>query len=771
MGRRYDIWRCEFEEFVRLKQRWCELLEAEAREEKESDSKTEEDRPPASRASTPAASEDDATSAPEKVASRRQVVAEKEGGVVEKSLGRAGVAWELTKGRETFDVVTSTVLKRSDVELPYDASGVGARGIEFAVGTTRPRARGCRVVATPLVRGQIGEVDKRSSETAEVADRVVRFSGWKGPEMVIGGKNRWALHAGDVFRYMVKLVQREHRMVDRATEWQRRITTISVAAQFFWAAKQDSVGDEKCRVEEDKAARKQAKKQRKQAELRTKARWRAVVKAAGQGAQPTERTRIMVSARQRRAELGQLLLQAADRGVEGVRLRGVLARALYNWGLGHARDRARCRKLVVLVEVRADILARCREWHVGCLLEYWWDSLCMNEGWQRLCRTFMASRGFIAYREPDGHRWARIRGWIWGLKVEKLERIREQADERLQILQWFSVARAGFWWNKNGFIGGVGNGTQARAQEWHAERAARKWKAKVHARIQGLGHAMGLITQAAQAAQAGEEGMNRQGAHLCEPMLAQAGEARRAGEQKQEQEWGQEQEQAQEQQQELRQGEGCEATGAQTQRWEATDGAAQLQVELKARDRVVAGEKARQGGGDYERWEATDGAEKLKAELQARDTGVAGEKALQGGRGQEQERRQGEDFEGWDATGQGGQVIDITKVVAEQKARDMEAAEEEARQRGGRTDAKEEAYFIEQKQERNTVQARGWEWDGAADEDEDEDWCEEWDGKCYWVDEERSTEVKTKIRNMVVKKNSKKKADVAKEENGERLIK
>ena len=78
---------------------------------------------------------------------------------------------------------------------------------------------------------------------------------------------------------------------------------------------------------------------------------------------------------------------------------------------------------------------------------------------------------------------------------------------------------------------------------------------------------------------------------------------------------------------------------------------------------------------------------------------------------------------------------------------------------------------MEQKQERNTVQARGWEWDGAADEDEDEDWCEEWDGKCYWVDGERSTVVKTKIRNMVVKKNSKKKADVAKEENGERLIK
>ena len=54
--------------------------------------------------------------------------------------------------------------------------------------------------------------------------------------------------------------------------------------------------------------------------------------------------------------------------------------------------------------------------------------------------------------------------------------------------------------------------------------------------------------------------------------------------------------------------------------------------------------------------------------------------------------------------------------------------------------------------------------------DEDEGWCDEWDGKCYWVDEERSAEVKSKVRNMVVKKNSKKKADVAKEENGERLI-
>ena len=58
-----------------------------------------------------------------------------------------------------------------------------------------------------------------------------------------------------------------------------------------------------------------------------------------------ERARVMVQAREwsreQRAEQGQQLLQAADRGVDGVRLRGVLARALYNWGLGHAQGRAR----------------------------------------------------------------------------------------------------------------------------------------------------------------------------------------------------------------------------------------------------------------------------------------------------------------------------------------------------------------------------------------------------------------------------------------------
>ena len=120
-----------------------------------------------------------------------------------------------------------------------------------------------------MVRGQFGEVDKWSSESAEMADRVVKFSGWKGPKMVA---KRWTPHVGDVFRFVVKLFQRVHRLVDRAAEWQRWITTVSVAAQFFWATKQGSVEAEKDGEEEDKVTKKQRKKRRQQAGLRLKAK-------------------------------------------------------------------------------------------------------------------------------------------------------------------------------------------------------------------------------------------------------------------------------------------------------------------------------------------------------------------------------------------------------------------------------------------------------------------------------------------------------------------
>ena len=111
-------------------------------------------------------------------------------------------------------------------------------------------------------------------------------------------------------------------------------------------------------------------------------------------------------------------------------------------------------------------------------------------------------------------------------------------------------------------------------------------------------------------------------------------------------------------------------------------------------------------------------------------------------------------------------MIAITKVVAEQKARDMEAAEEEARQRGGRTDA-QSCY--------DAAIAMGW---SAAQARAARSMVVAARGEIEVARRRRKpmdvlsvVDVCVKGKNMVVKKNSKKKTDVAKGENGERLIK
>ena len=73
---------------------------------------------------------------------------------------------------------------------------------------------------------------------------------------------------------------------------------------------------------------------------------------------------------------------------------------------------------------------------------------------------------------------------------------------------------------------------------------------------------------------------------------------------------------------------------------------------------------------------------------------------------------------------------------------------------------------MEQKQERSTVQAQRWVGDGVNDEDEDEEYDKE-----HNMVVKKDASVKSDNMVHVVRKNSKKKADVAKEENGERLIK
>ena len=75
--------------------------------------------------------------------------------------------------------------------------------------------------------------------------------------------------------------------------------------------------------------------------------------------------------------------------------------------------------------------------------------------------------------------------------------------------------------------------------------------------------------------------------------------------------------------------------------------------------------------------------ERYVAEQKARDRAVAEKKALQREMEQEQERRRGEDAEGWEATVQ-GRLTDEEALKWFAKAIAKVAAEEEARQQGCR---------------------------------------------------------------------------------------
>ena len=168
---------------------------------------------------------------------------------------------------------------------------------------------------------------------------------------------------------------------------QRQVTMVGTVAKFWELARKPWVMRKKQEEEHEKRRR-----QGKQQEGRLRNRWRKLGKAAVQGAQLTGRARVLVQtrelSREQRAEQGQLLLQAADSGVEGVRLRGVLARALYSWGLGHAQDRA---WYMMQVGVRGDMMVQCRvsvvmgsamvQWHMNSVCDRAWVDVCSKYGW------------------------------------------------------------------------------------------------------------------------------------------------------------------------------------------------------------------------------------------------------------------------------------------------------------------------------------------------------------------------------------------------------
>ena len=181
-----------------------------------------------------------------------------------------------------------------------DASDVATFGKGFAfginsLGKKRPRANDGRAESAPLVRGQV--IDGEERWWAESSEGVEKFKGWKGTQMPLKGA-RWFPHVGDIFRSVVRRYMRENKMVADATVLQRRITAVLVAAQFFRATQRDfaSFGTRRPRAEKTRV-----QKEKRKLEVQFKTRCGQVVRAAQQAAQPTERARVLVQAKQQTA--------------------------------------------------------------------------------------------------------------------------------------------------------------------------------------------------------------------------------------------------------------------------------------------------------------------------------------------------------------------------------------------------------------------------------------------------------------------------------------
>ena len=182
MGRRYEIWRCEFEKLVRLQQRWCELLETEAEEERKSWGSAKEDQPPAQRGSVALGSL--TKIAQEKVSTRVEETDEGIGGVV-------GCPWiaPVRGGREKVVDAVAATSKETQVDVGELFSGTDGVGVHqeglawgnFPHGKTRPRTQDGSAESPRLARGQLQDMEWRTKPHAGW------FSTRVGPQMVTRG--------------------------------------------------------------------------------------------------------------------------------------------------------------------------------------------------------------------------------------------------------------------------------------------------------------------------------------------------------------------------------------------------------------------------------------------------------------------------------------------------------------------------------------------------------------------------------------------------------
>ena len=116
---------------------------------------------------------------------------------------------------------------------------------------------------------------------------------------------------------------------------------------------------------------------------------------------------------------------------------GVLARALYSWGLGHAQDRAR---YMMQAGVRGDMMVRCRasvimgsaigQWHMNRVCDRAWVDVCSKYGWYHMHEKLVQGWGHA--REKYGKLLV-----PWGVSYIMLARSREQMVARRGLDRWW----------------------------------------------------------------------------------------------------------------------------------------------------------------------------------------------------------------------------------------------------------------------------------------------------------------------------------------------
>ena len=251
MGRRYELWRCEFEKLVRWQQRWCELLETEAEEERKSSGSAKEDQPPTQRGSVALGSL--TKIAQEKVSTRVDETDEGIGSVV-------GCPWvaQIREEKENEVDAAAATSKETQVDVGEQFSGADGVGVHqegLAWGNcphaeTRPRTQDGRA---ELARGQLQDMEWRTTPHAGwFSTRVGAQMVARGLQVDVGAASQKVARGGWSF---ARIVHR-WRAATEQVEIQRQVKMVATVAKFWGKTIKQRESRKKKEEEQEKRRRK-----------------------------------------------------------------------------------------------------------------------------------------------------------------------------------------------------------------------------------------------------------------------------------------------------------------------------------------------------------------------------------------------------------------------------------------------------------------------------------------------------------------------------------